>query len=124
MTRNCACGAFGSKPVENPFADDDVVDSEVVLVVDGSGPDAVAEPATNTATSKPSENVTSVIANASALRREVCFLMTYLPRRSPDAPASRLLPAAGRGGPRSGCALPGPRGPGSSPAGRRREAAD
>src|SRR3954453_19700342 len=110
-------------------------DSGVVVVYDGSmgvGVDfdvlfvvvfedaADAEPATNTASVTPNENVTSVAATATALRREPIFLTTHHRGRSPVAPGSRSLPGAGRAGLRSHSvprAQPGPR---SSAAGRRR----
>src|SRR3954469_8394099 len=92
-------------------------DSGVVVVYDGSmGVDvgfdvlfvvvvfedaADAEPATNTASVTPNENVTSVAATTTALRREPIFLTTHHRRRSPVAPGSRSLPGAGRAGLRS-----------------------
>src|SRR5579872_4838192 len=85
---------------------------------------ADAEPTTNTASSAPSENATSVnTIAAAALRRGAGLVTTYLPCRSPAPPGSRSLPAAGRAGLRSRCGLPPPHGSRSSPEGRRRAAA-
>src|SRR5712691_4856804 len=100
-------------------------DEAAVLVVvfpfDGA---ADAEPATNTASVAPSENITSVIAmTAAVLRRGAGVLTAYVPCRSPVRPGSQSLPGAGRGGLRRHCGLPAPPGPGSSPEGRRREEA-
>jgi hypothetical protein len=63
ITKNRAPGEFGSSALPNDVADVDVVDVVV-------GDDADAEPARNTATVTPSENVTSVITpTAKPLRR-------------------------------------------------------
>src|SRR5438552_3487003 len=95
-----------------------------LLVVFFFGDAADAEPATNTASIAPSENVTSVSAmTAAALRRGVVGLLTtHSPCRSP-VPGSRLLPGAGRAGLRSPCGLPPRPGSRSSPAGRLHEGA-
>src|SRR3989442_15972675 len=90
-----------------------------LLVVFFFGDAADAEPATNTASIAPSENITSVIATtATALRRGVGLLTTHLPCRSPVAPGSRSLPGGGRGGLRSHCDPHAPPGPRSSAEGR------
>src|SRR4051812_18136887 len=77
------------------------VDFDVLFVVVVFDDAADAEPATNTASVIPNQNVTSVAATATALRREAIFLTTHHRFRFPVAPGSRLLPEAGRAGLRS-----------------------
>src|SRR5436305_13507541 len=96
------------------------VDFDVLFVVVVFDDAADAEPATNTASVIPNENVTSVAATATALRREAIFLTTHHRCRFPVAPAFRSLPGAARAGLRSHSVLRAQLGLRSPAAGRLR----
>src|SRR4051794_3380366 len=66
---------------------------------------ADAEPATNTDSIAPSENVSVSAMTVAARRRGVGLLTTYLRCRCPAPPGSRSLAGAGRAGLRAHCGL-------------------